>query len=55
MGAQWFSGRVLDLRTRGCGLELLGQHCIVSLSKYLVLVQPMKARPDITEILLTGM
>ena len=32
-GAQWLSGRVLDSRPRGCGLEPHRRHCIVSLSK----------------------
>ena len=31
--AQWLSGRVLDLRPRGCGLEPHQHHCIVSLGK----------------------
>ena len=33
LGAQWLSGRVLDLRLRGCGFEPHWRHCIVSLSK----------------------
>ena len=61
-GAQWLSGRVLDSRPRGSGwgrgFEPHGCHCVVSLSKNinpsLVLVQPMKARPFITERLLMG-
>ena len=32
-GAQWLSGRVLDLRSRGCGFEPLWLHCVVFLSK----------------------
>ena len=32
-GAQWLSGRVLDLRQRGCGFEPQRHHCVVSLSK----------------------
>ena len=32
-GAQWLSGRVLDSRLRGCGLEPHRRHCVVSLSK----------------------
>ena len=32
-GAQWLSGRVLDSRSRGHGLEPHRHHCIVSLSK----------------------
>ena len=52
-GAQWLSGRVLDSRPRGCGFEPHWRHCVVSLSKNinpsLVLVQPRKTRPFITE------
>ena len=33
MGAQWLSGRVLDLRSRGCRFEPHWCHCVVSLSK----------------------
>ena len=58
MGAQWLSGRVLDLRPRGRGVEPHQRHCIVTLSKNinpsLVLVQPRKTRPFITERLLMG-
>ena len=32
-GAQWLSGRVLDLRLRGRRFEPHRQHCVVSLSK----------------------
>ena len=57
-GAQWFSGKVLASRPRGRGFELHWRHCVVSLSKninpILVLVQPMKTRPFITERLLMG-
>ena len=57
-GAQWLSGRVLDSRPRGHGFEPHWRHCIVSLSKNinpsLVLVQPRKTRPFITERLLMG-
>ena len=56
MGAQWLSGRVLDSRRRGRGFESHQHHCVVSLSKNsnasLVLVQPRKIRPFITERLL---
>ena len=49
MGAQWLSGRVLDLRPRGRGFEPHQRHCVVSLSKNinpsLALVQPRKTRP----------
>ena len=57
-GAQWLKGRVLDSRPRGRGLEPHRRHCVVSLSKNinlsLVLVQPKKTRPFITERLLMG-
>ena len=56
--AQWLSGRVLDSRLRGCWFEPHRRHCVVSLSKNinpsLVLVQPRKTRPFITERLLMG-
>ena len=58
MGAQWLSGRVLDSRPKGRGFEPHWRHCVVSLSKNinpsLVLVQPRKIRPFITERLLMG-
>ena len=57
-GAQWLSGRVLDSRPKGRGFEPHRHHCVVSLSKIinpsLVLVQPRKTRPFITERLLMG-
>ena len=57
-GAQWLSGRVLDSRPKGDGFEPHRRHCVVSLSKSiypsLVLVQPRKTRPFITERLLMG-
>ena len=57
-GAQWLSGRVLDSRPKGRGFEPHRRHCVVSLSKNinpsLVLVQPRKIRPYITERLLMG-
>ena len=50
---QWLSGRVLDSRPKGRGFEPHMCHCVVSLSKSinpsLVLVQPRKTRPFITE------
>ena len=56
MGAQWLSGRVFDSRPKGRGFEPHRRHCVVSLSKNinpsLVLVQPRKTRPFITERLL---
>ena len=49
---------MLDLRSRGCGFEPHGRHCVVSLSKNinpsLVLVQPRKTCPFISERLLMG-
>ena len=58
MGAQWLSGRVLDSRPKGRGFEPHRFHCVVSLSKNinpsLVLVQPRKTCPFITERLLMG-
>ena len=57
-GAQWLSGRVLDSRPRGRGFEPHPRHCDGSLSKNinpsLVLVQPRKTCPFITERLLMG-
>ena len=58
MGGQWLSARALDSRPRGRGFEPHRRHCVVSLSKNinpsLVLVQPRKTRPFITERLLNG-
>ena len=57
-GALWLIGRVFDLKPRGCRSEFHRHHFIVSLSKHinpcLVLVQPRKMCPNITETLLTG-
>ena len=57
-GWQWLSGRVLYSRQRGRGFDPHRRHCVVSLSKNinpsLVLVQPRKTRPFITESLLMG-
>ena len=57
-GAQWLSGRVLDSRPRGRRFKPHWHHCVVSLSKNinpsLVLVQPKKTCPYITERLLMG-
>ena len=57
-GAQLLSGRVLDLILKGRGFKPHRRHCVVSLSKNinpsLVLVQPRKNRPFITERLLMG-
>ena len=55
---QWLSCRVLHLRQRGHGFQPHWRHCVVSLSKNinssLVLVQPRKTHPFITERLLMG-
>ena len=49
---------MLDSRPRGLGFKPHRRHCVVSLSKNinpsLVLVQPRKTRPYITERLLMG-
>ena len=58
LGAQWLSVRVLDPRLKGGGFEPHRRHSVVSLSKNinpsLVLVQPRKTCPFITERLLMG-
>ena len=33
VGAQWLSGRVLDLRPKGCGFESHRRHCVVVLEQ----------------------
>ena len=59
-GTQWLSGRELDSRLRGRGLEPHQRHCVVVLEQdtfilaLIVLVQPRKTRPYITERLLMG-
>ena len=57
-GAQWLSGRVLDLRPRGRGFKPHQHHCVVSLSENInpsfILVQTRKTCPFITERLLMG-
>ena len=57
-GVQWLSGWVLDSRPMGREFKPHQRHCVVSLSKNinpsLVLVQPRKTRPFITERLLMG-
>ena len=57
-GAQWLSGRVLDSRPKGRGFEPHRRHCVVVLEQdiypSLVLVQPRKDRPYVTERLLMG-
>ena len=58
MAFQERSGRVLDWRPRDRGFEPHQGHCLVSLSKNinpsLVMVQPRKTRPFITERLMMG-
>ena len=57
LGAQWLSGRVLDSRPKGRGFEPHRRHCVVVLEHIhpsIVLVQPRKTRPYITERLLMG-
>ena len=59
MGAQLLSGRVLDSRPKGRGFEPHRRHCVVIFEQdtfyhSLVLVQPRKTRPCITERLLMG-
>ena len=58
LGEQWLRGRVLDSRLKGRRFEPHLPHCVVSLSKNinpsLVLVQPRKTGPFITERLLMG-
>ena len=48
--AQWLSGRVLNSRQRGLGLEPRQLNCVVSFGKNikptLVLAQPRKTCPD---------
>ena len=53
---QWLSGRVLDLRPRGCGFEPHRRHCVVVLEQdfSLVLVKYRKTHPCLTERLLMG-
>ena len=57
-GGQWLSGRVLDSRPKDRGFEPHRRHCVLSSSKNinpsLVLVQPRKICPFITERLLMG-
>ena len=50
---------MLDLRPKGCGFEPHRRHCVVVLEQdtfypSLVLVQPRKTRPCLTERLLMG-
>ena len=60
MGAQWLSGRVLDSRLKGRGFESHQRHCVVVLEQdtfilaVIVLVQPRKTHPCLTERLLMG-
>ena len=58
MGAQWLGGRVLDSRPRGRRFEPHRRHCVLVLGQHiypsLVLDQPRKTRPCLTERLLMG-
>ena len=54
MGAQWLSGRVLDSKPRGRGFEPHRRPWARHIYPSLVLVQPRKTRPYITERLLLG-
>ena len=58
MGAQWLIGRVLDSRPRGWGSSLTSITTLCPLARHinpsLVMVQPRKTRPYITERLLMG-
>ena len=50
MGAQWLSGRVLDLRPMGRGFEPHQHHCVVSLSKiYLSLLSTGSTQEDLSQ------
>ena len=52
-GAQWLSGRVLELRQRGPGFEPHRRHRVARhINPSLVLVKPRKTCPYITERLL---
>ena len=55
---QWLGGRVLDSRPKGHGFEPHRRHCVVVLEQDIypsvVLVQPRKTLPYITERLLMG-
>ena len=57
-GAQWLSGRVLNSRPNGRRFEPHQRYCVVVLEQdiypSLVLVQPRKIRPYITQRLLIG-
>ena len=60
VGAQWLSGRVLDLRPRAPGSSLTASQCcflsgrLTHINPSLELVQHRKSCPDVTERLLTG-
>ena len=58
-GPQWLSGTLLDYRLRGSRFGLTGVTSLCLKEKLikpcLLLVQPRKTCPDITETLLTGM
>ena len=54
-GVQWLSDRVLNSRPRGYRFESHWRIEQDIYNHYLVLVQPRKIRPDITEKLWSGM
>ena len=54
MGAQWLSGRVLDSRQRASPASLPCGPSARQIYPSLVLVQPRKTRPCLTERLLMG-
>ena len=58
MGAQWLSDIVIDSRLRAAGSSLTGITVLCPWARHinpsLVLVQPRKTRPYITERLLMG-
>ena len=54
MGALWLNGRVLDLRQMCCWFEPNRCPLARNINPCLVLVQPRKTCPGITEKLLTG-
>ena len=58
MGAQWLSGIVIDSRQRAAGSSLTGITALCDWARHinpsLVLVQPRKTRPYVTERLLMG-
>ena len=58
LGSQWLCDRVLHSRPKGRGFEPHRRHCVVflktNINPSLVLVQPRKTRPHVTERLLAA-